>query len=186
MTLGVAMGESDGGRDRLDRLVREHLPAALRFATRLTGCPDDAEELVQDTLVRVAKHWPSFHGGSAFRTWLFRILINVFRDGLEHSRRERDRQATANEGHQADPPDSREAAPDRRLLHAELERVIAGCVSSLPPRQREVLVLTVYEGLSATEAAALLQTSEQNIHATLHLARKRLREELAPYLLEKS
>jgi RNA polymerase sigma-70 factor (ECF subfamily) len=184
MTLGVAMGESGGGHDRLDRLVREQLPAAMRLAVRLTGRSDDAEELVQETLVRVAKHWPSFRGEASFRTWLLSILINVFRDRLAHDRRERDRQSAT--GDLRDMTDPREPAPDRRLLHEELERVIAERVSQLPPRQREVLVLTVYEGLSVTDAAALLETSEQNIHATLHLARKRLREELAPYLLEKS
>jgi RNA polymerase sigma-70 factor (ECF subfamily) len=105
---------------------------------------------------------------------------------MERDRRERDRQTPANARFDTDRPDRQAAAPDERLLHEELERVVAGRVSALPPRQREALVLTVYEGLSVIEAAALLETSEQNIHAALHLARKRLREELAPYLLEKS
>ncbi|MGE0378430.1 MAG: RNA polymerase sigma factor, partial [Planctomycetaceae bacterium] len=64
----------------LDRLVREHLPAAARFATRLTGGPDLAEDLVLEALLRVARSYRTFRGESTFRTWLFQIIINVFRD----------------------------------------------------------------------------------------------------------
>jgi len=55
-------------------------------------------------------------------------------------------------------------------------------VSRLPPRQREVLVLIVFEKLSTSETAALVGISEQNVHATLSAARARLKQRLAPYL----
>jgi len=55
----------------------------------------------------------------------------------------------------------------------------------LPPRQREVLVLTAYEQLRPGEVAEVLGISESSVHANLHYARARLREELAPYLSEK-
>ena len=70
----------------LDQLVLEHLPSALRFATRLTGDPHAAEELVQEALVRVVRRFATFRGEATFRTWLFRIVINVFRDRLAATR----------------------------------------------------------------------------------------------------
>src|SRR5579862_3665171 len=70
----------------LDRLVTEHLGSALRFATRLTGRVDAAEDIVQEALLRVARSWKSFRGQAEFRTWLFRIVINVFRDRLARTR----------------------------------------------------------------------------------------------------
>ncbi len=67
----------------LDRLVQMHLNDALQLAVRLSGGPDSAEEIVQEALLRVAKNWKTFRGEAAFRTWLFRIVINVFRDWLK-------------------------------------------------------------------------------------------------------
>jgi RNA polymerase sigma-70 factor (ECF subfamily) len=70
----------------LDRLVTEHLPSALRFATRLTGDIDAAEEVVQEALVRVARSWKTFRGEARFQTWLFQIVINVFRSRCHATR----------------------------------------------------------------------------------------------------
>lgn len=162
----------------LDRLVLEHLPAALRFAMRLTGDRDAAEDLVQDALVRVAQGWQKFRGDSKFQTWFYRILINVFRDRLRGGRIV----AIASLDEEEESPDPRSTSPPAAAAANELADRVAEEVSRLPPRQREVMVLTTYEGLSALEAAALLDITEQNVHATLSAARARLRNRLAPYL----
>lgn len=156
----------------LDRLVVEHLPAALRFAMRLTGNADEAEDLVQDALVRVARGWSSFRGEAAFRTWLFRIVVNAFRDRLRRPRMEA----------LDEDVDDRRDGPAEIAQQDELGELVARKVSSLPPRQREVLVLTTYEQLPAREVAAVLGISEANVYSSLHQARARLRKELAEYL----
>ncbi|MBX3439082.1 MAG: RNA polymerase sigma factor [Planctomycetaceae bacterium] len=163
--------------DDLDRLVREHLVAAVRFATRLTGCPDAAEEVVQEALLRVARHFRRFRGKSSFRTWFFQIVVNVFRD----------RPVSRTESHEVVEVSAIDGDSATAMLMAEeTSALIAREVSRLPPRQREVIVLTVYEGVSISETAELLAITEQNVHASLHLARRRLREQLADHLLEKS
>ena len=68
---------------------------------------------------------------------------------------------------------------------SELGELVADRVSALPPRQREVLVLIAYEGLSPAEVARVLGISEANVHATLHVARRRLRTQLASLLMER-
>jgi RNA polymerase sigma-70 factor (ECF subfamily) len=161
----------------LDHLVSSHLAEALRLATRLTGDPETAEEVVAEALARVAGAWSSFRGRSTFRTWLFRIVINAFRDYCAARR--------PTEPLCADVPDDRTAGPAQQAMADELGRMIAASVSALPPRQREVLVLVTYEGLSPREAAEVLGISEANVYSTLYTARKRLRRQLAPYLLEK-
>ena len=161
----------------LDRLVSRHLSETLRFATRLTGDPEAAEEVVQEALVRVAGSWRSFRGEARFRTWLFRIVINAFRDRVAGR--------TRIGSLESDPADHRTMDPASMVLADELGRLIAARVSALPPRQREVLVLTAYEGLSSREVADVLGISEANVYATLHVARQRLRKELAPHLVEK-
>ena len=61
---------------------------------------------------------------------------------------------------------------------------MARLVSSLPPRQREVLVMVAYEQMTTADVAAALGVTEHNVRANLHAARARLRERLAPYLAE--
>jgi RNA polymerase sigma-70 factor (ECF subfamily) len=161
----------------LDRLVREHLPAALRFAVRLTGDLHEAEEVVQEALARAARGWDTFRGQAQFRTWLLRIVINASRD-----RAARARPAEALPPDLCDP---RAAAPVEQVLAGELKERIAACVAALPPRQREVLALVVYEELTPRETAEVLQMTEDNVHATLHVARRRLRRQLAAWLAEK-
>jgi RNA polymerase sigma-70 factor (ECF subfamily) len=153
------------------------LSEALRLAVRLTGDAADAEDVVQDALVRVARSWKSFRGDAQFRTWLFRIVVNAFRDWAAPR--------PVPERLEADPPDRRAGDPCSEAAAAELGRRIAERVSALPPRQREVLVLVSYEGLSPREVAEVLGITEANVHATLHVARKRLRRELALDFLEK-
>lgn len=177
---GAAETERHQGRlvrdSSLDRLVVEHLPAALGFATRLAGDPDRAEEIVQEALVRVLRFWPSFRGEAAFRTWFFRIVINVFRDRLRKS----DAEVPIDEN-PLEPADAPGAEPPAAAMAAELERLVAEEVARLPPRQREVLVLMVYEGLSTREVAGVVGISEANVHSTLSAARSRLKVRLAPY-----
>jgi RNA polymerase sigma-70 factor (ECF subfamily) len=158
----------------LDTLVAEHLPAAVRFATRLAGDPESAEDIVQEALVRAVRGWPSFRGAATFRTWLFRIVINVFRDSL----------AARHDSEPLDPGLGLVAAaaePPAAAMAAELDALVAREVSRLPARQREVLVLLTYEGLSVRQVAEVMGINEANVHATLWAARSRLKARLAPY-----
>jgi RNA polymerase sigma-70 factor, ECF subfamily len=165
-------------RSTFDRLVREHLPKAMRFATRLTGSVDAAEEVLQDALVKVSRSWETFRGQSKFQTWLFGIVVNAFRDRLA-KRREPGPLPT-------EVTDARVTNPASQVVAGELGEVVAKAVSTLPPRQREVLVMIAYEGLNTSEAASALDITEQNVRTNLHLAREHLRKQLAGYLTENS
>jgi RNA polymerase sigma-70 factor (ECF subfamily) len=160
----------------LDRLVVEHLPAALALATRLSGNRDRAEEIVQEALLRVVRGWAMFRGEATFRTWFFRIVINAFRDRLASP----DSREVPLES-AVDPDDACTANPVEAAMAAELGERIAGEVSRLPPRQREVLVLVVYEGMSTRDVANVVGIREANVHSTLSLARLRLKQRLASY-----
>jgi RNA polymerase sigma-70 factor (ECF subfamily) len=164
------------GDAAFDRLVVEHLPGALRFAVKLTGDRESAEDVVQDALVRAARGWPAFRGEAAFRTWFSRIVINAFRDRLRRPPPEPIAEELA---------DDKAREPLAAVLAGELSELVAKHVSALPPRQREVLVLSVYEQFTVAEVAALLGISEANVYSTLHLARQRLKSQLASYLTEK-
>lgn len=168
-------------RDSFDRLMLEHLPAAQRLGIRLCGDLDRAEELVQEAMLRASRAWESFRGESRFTTWLFQIVINVFRDQIR-----RKRPASGCDEATEELEDISIPQPAERLQGKELGELIARHVSSLPPRQREVLILVAYEQMPTAQAAAVLGISEQNARTNLHLARQVLKTRLAGYLGEQS
>ena len=159
-------------RDSFDRRVLQELPAALRFAVRLTGDPSTAEEVVQEALLRATRSWETFRAEAQLRTWLLRIVVNAFRDQLP-----RQQQGELSE----DLPDGRATDPLGKAQVAEQGRLVAEAVSSLPSRQREVLVLVVYEQMSTEQVANVLNTSETNVRANLSYARATLKKMLAAY-----
>jgi RNA polymerase sigma-70 factor (ECF subfamily) len=160
-------------RQTFDRLMLDLLPAAQRFAIRLTGDPESADDVLQEALVRASGRWRSFRGESSFRTWLFRIAVNVWRDTIRRART-----SFLPDEEPIDPS----ASPQGIAAANEMGRIVARQVSSLPPRQREVLILVAYEGMTPSEAGCVLGITEQNARVNLHLARTRLKQVLAPYL----
>jgi RNA polymerase sigma-70 factor (ECF subfamily) len=160
-----------------EQQVRDHLPDALRLAQRLTHCPDKAEEVVQTALLRASRGWRSFRGDCQFQTWLYRIVVNASRDMRRSARHDM-------EALPGTVPDPSNREPVDITAENELGEYVARCIARLPARQREVLVLVTYEDLSASEIADLLEITPANVHATLHVARKRMRELLQPYFAE--
>jgi RNA polymerase sigma-70 factor (ECF subfamily) len=163
-------------RQTVDRLVVEHLPVALRLATRLTDNRDTAEDLVQEALCKILERWRSFRGEATFRTWMLQIVVNLDRD-----RRRRRLTVDLPEG---DIP-SAVTEPNEIVAVAELGEQIRAAIEALPERQREVTMLSLGEGLSAREVAAILDISEANVHTSLHLARKRIAQAIGVPLGER-
>jgi len=157
-----------------DRLVIDHLPAMLGFSIRLTGDPHAAEDVMQEALLRAARAWQGLRRADRFTAWLTRIVVNVFRDRLSR--------AGAGEPLPDDLSDGRAEDPAAAAAADETEALVARAVSQLPPRQREVLILTVYEQLDAREVADLLDLSIENVRTNLHYARRQLQRRLATLL----
>jgi RNA polymerase sigma-70 factor (ECF subfamily) len=161
----------------LDELLGVHMLSLQKLAIRLTGSRESSEDILQESMLRIVRSWGSFQQHSSFKTWAIRIVVNVFRDSLSKNR----------ETHPLeDHVDRRHEDPVSQVITDELRRYIAQRVSALPPRQREVLILLVYEGLSPIEVSQVLDMQIANVYATLYQARKRLRIELAPYLPDAS
>ncbi len=153
-------------RRDVDRLVVEHLPAALRFALRLTRDEHAAEDVVQEALCRVLRDWRSFRGAASFKTWLLQIVVNVDRD--------RRRRLRVVEPVEDEALASRAPLPMELAAAAELNAELRTAIDRLPGRQREVALLAWGEGLGAGEIAVVLGISEANVYTNLHLARGRL------------
>lgn len=155
----------------LDQAVRAWIPSALRLATRLTGSPQDGEDLVQTALLKASKAADGFRGDAHAATWLFRILINTWRD---RPRLRLTAELDVETVHPAPPPPAIAAG---RELETRVNREIA----RLPERQREALLL-FREGMPTAEIASAMDATDANIRKLIQLARDRLRERLADVL----
>lgn len=167
--LMLRVGQGDQPAYQL--LVRRHLPRSLALARRMTASASDAEEIAQEAFLRVWTSAPRWRvEGAAFRTWLYRIVVNLC---LDRGRR-KPFMPLEDAGDPSDP------APDALtvLEQQETARRVAAAVEALPDRQRAALVLSYYEGLSNADAAVVLGVSVSGLEALLVRARRALRGRL--------
>lgn len=150
-------------RARFEELVDEHRPALWRYCLRLTGSAWDAEDLLQETILRAFGRLPNFWQQIDARPYLFRIATNCWIDQVRRSRRFGDQPGEMEEpgATEADGAEAREA----------LETV----VFHLPPRQRVVFLLAEAFDFRAQEIAGMIGTTEGAVKAALHRARETLR-----------
>jgi RNA polymerase sigma-70 factor (ECF subfamily) len=150
--------------------LEEHIEAVFRYARRLTGRPELAEDVTQETLLRGWKQRNKLREPRAARLWLLRIATNVWKDHLRKSKV----QAVSLV---AEPPCPGQL-PTRACDERESVRLALAAMDELPPRQRHVLYLVTCEQLSHDEVAKILGISVAAVKANLSLARKEMRFKL--------
>jgi RNA polymerase sigma-70 factor (ECF subfamily) len=150
--------------------LEEHVGSVFRYALRLTGRTELAEDLTQETFLRGWLSRRKLRDSRAARVWLLRIATNLWTD---HVRRGRFQPATIGE----EPPCPR---PLPALVSDEREKVrlALAAMDALPPRQRQVLFLIACENMTNAEVATVLETSEAAVKASLSLARQEIRRKL--------
>ncbi|MBO0683215.1 MAG: RNA polymerase subunit sigma-70, partial [Candidatus Dormibacteraeota bacterium] len=173
---------------------------------RMLGSFDDAEDMVQETLLRAWRARASFEGRSSFRTWLYRIATNICLNTLERTPRRVMPPQVAPPAHDSQPtaawapeipwlqpiPDDllelagpRDREPDAEVTSKEtIELVYLAALQHLPPRQRTVLILRDALGWPARDAADLLDMSLASVNSALQRARSTMRSQLPPGRLD--
>lgn len=168
----LSRGGSDGivrrRQDEFEQTAMPHVSGLLRVARRLTR-DREAEDLVQETMLRAWRGFHQFQSGTNPRAWLFRILFNAF---YARGRRQR------------------VAPPEIPLRHAEiavcadlgaLERMeVNRALDDLSEEHRAVLLLAVVEGFTCEETAGILSLPVGTVMSRLSRARRALRTRLAP------
>ncbi len=165
-----------GDRRAFGRLVEKYWDRLYRWLYHLTRDRHQAEDLVQETFLKVLAALDSFRPGSNFRAWLFRIGHNNF---VNLKRAER-RACHPLPDDSAGPP---AAAPQDVAADREALRVVAKAVAELPVEFRAALMLRADEGLSFREVAAVLKITEETARWRVFKARQKLMKVLAPELL---
>ena len=152
-------------------LVDRHLPTVHRYLTRLSGSRADADELSQETFLRVWTAAGSYRRGRGrFSTWLHRIAHNLH---VDERRRQRNEPLLA-EGESRDPgPD-----PEQSMALSEQDRQLQLALMNLPEAQRSALLLCQVQGLSTKQAAAVMGRGARSVESLVARARRSLRRSL--------
>jgi RNA polymerase sigma-70 factor (ECF subfamily) len=159
----------DGDRAAFDVLVRRHQKGMWRLIRRYVKSDADAADITQLAFVRAFRGLTGFRGTATVRSWLYRIAINCALSWLRDHRREQPAEIDEEALIDDNPAPAQLSAGDDR---AQLRRAIA----QLPPKQKLVLELRVFDDLSFREVAELADCSENTAKVNFHYAVKRLRD----------
>jgi len=172
----------------LETRLAQHRSELVAYAYRMLGSPFEAEDAVQETMIRAWRGYDRFEGRAALRSWLYRIATNVCLDmlnGRERRARPMDlgpaREPIVENLHTPDVPwlqpvpDAMVADPaELAVEHETIKLAFVAALQHLPPRQRAVLILREVLRWQASEVAELLDTTVASVNSALQRARETL------------
>lgn len=161
-----------------------HLDALYNFALRLTSDPNDAEDLVQDTIVKAFRFFSSYEKGTNAKAWLFRILKNSYinnyrKQSKQPNQVDYDEVATFYETIRAERTDTSDL--EDRMFRELIDDDISNALEELPEDFRTVVLLCDVEGFTYEEIANMLDVPIGTIRSRLHRGRNLLKAELMDY-----
>ncbi len=170
----------------LNDLMERHATPVFRFLCRMLGNEDDANDLAQETFVRVFQARARFRTTEKFSAWLFTIAANLARNQIRWRSRHPNVSLDAESGTGEEPLASRLPAagvvPHEQVLASERAAAVRTAVSQLPEDLREAIVLCEWEEKSVAEAAIILEATPKAVEARLYRARQSLRAQLKGWL----
>lgn len=173
----VARAQSgDGEAFRL--LVERHGRSVYRLAYRLTGQPEDAEDIVQETFLRAFRQLDHYDGRASFHTWIYRIAANLAID-LLRTRRQRprgDAESLIDDTAAVDP------GADRLVYSAQMRQRLAAAMSELTGQEKTAFVLRHFEGMSIEEIGETLGTGPSATKNSIFRAVQKVRRALEPFV----
>lgn len=158
----------------LEQILEELSGPLLRYLGRYVGDRDLAEDLLQETLIRIARGLPGFAGRSELKTWAFSIATRVAAD---HFRQPANRLQIVDIGDSPELPVINDSV-EQQLVVDEMNACVRQVIDSLPEEYRAALVLHDLEGLTAMETAEICGSSLPTAKIRIHRARLRLKEAL--------
>lgn len=158
-------------------LAERHHKTVFRLAYRMTGNQHDAEDVVQETLLRAYKQLAKFDGRSAFSTWLHRITANCAIDLIRARKKRHTRQ-----GAELNPEItlSSEPSPERLTGSSEIRQMLEPALAELSDMERAAFVMRHYEGLGIEEIGETLGVQPNAAKHTVFRAVQKLRRALQP------
>lgn len=176
----------EGDETALAPLVEKYKRMVYRLAMQITKNHADADDVMQETFIKVYRSIRTFRKDAAFETWLYRIAVNEALNFVK--RRERQRESTLETASESEyEAMTRYRAqidhdPHVHAEKAELRHHVTEAVNNLSLKHRTVVILHEFEGLTHAEIASILHCSEGTVRSRLHYARKKLRTLLKSYV----
>jgi RNA polymerase sigma-70 factor, ECF subfamily len=173
-----------GSTIAFERLIEKYERRIFRLAQNITRNREDAEDVMQNALVKAFTKLPTFRGDSSFYTWLVRITVN---EGLMGIRRRRWNEVSMDDSGESDGPLLRDEiedwgpSPEQRYSERELQDILAKAIRALGPGYRIVFQLRDVESFSTRETAQALSLSPTAVKTRLRRARLQLRRSLNKY-----
>lgn len=180
-----------GDTEAFDRFVEHFRAKIFQYTWLMCGQREDAEEVAQDTLLKVFESFDQLRQPERVRPWVFRIAKNACLMKRRKSIFAPDRELSLDEFMPSKSHTDGEAKleiadwsslPDDQVLQAEMKEVLEGAIADLPENYRSVILLRDMEELSTQETAQVLDLSEDTVKTRLHRARLALRAKLDDYL----
>ena len=170
----------------LNNLMERHATPVFRLLCRMLNNEDDANDLAQETFVRVFQSCGKFDANKKFSTWLFTIAANLARNQIRYRTRHPnvslDAESEATEQSLASTLPAAEPNPGEQFLSAERAAAVRAVVNNLPEDMRETIVLCEWEECTMAEAAMILEATPKAVESRLYRARQILREQLKSWL----
>lgn len=186
-------GDDTSARDAFEAEALPHLDAVYRFALRLSGAPDTAQDLVQETYLRAWTHWHQFTPGTRPRSWLFTICRNLFLRRREREQRhariveaESPRSVAGSGWSEATSPlwGVHDDDPESSFFDSLVDETVLAAVDDLPEEYRTAVVLSDLEGLSYGEIARIMDVPVGTVKSRIFRGRRQLQERLYSYAVE--
>ena len=168
----------DGDARAFEILMEKHESKMYAVALRMCKNREDAQDCLQDAMIRIYKALPTFKGQSSFSTWAYRITMNTCLDDL---RRKKVRQASSLDQMLEvgwAPVDDNNTA-ERHFENSELKRNLSRAIQTLPEEMRAAVVLRDVQGFSYEEIANMLSTNVGTVKSRISRGREKLREILS-------
>jgi RNA polymerase sigma-70 factor (ECF subfamily) len=162
----------EGEQEAFDKIVEQYSSLMLRTAYMIVGDRDSAEDAVQDALIQAWQHLPSLRETTALRSWLMRIVVNQC---ISFKRRLARSTAFVRQALAEQEIDMAAQVADDHKGRLERDWDLARAIESLPPKQRAVIVLHYYNGMTLPEMSRTLQTSENTLKKRIQAALTNLR-----------
>src|SRR6187402_250696 len=170
-----------GQPEALEQLLERHQAQVYRFGLKMCRDPEDAKDVLQETLLSVARNVRDFRGGSSISTWLYTIARSFCVKKRRKSKFAPKDAAASLEGDAERVADPAMSA-DEALASKQVEQALEAAIAALEPMYREVLLLRDVEGLTAPEVARVTGASIQAVKSRLHRARLAVRAHIVPLL----
>lgn len=160
-----------GDLDAFNKLVEDYKDIALKMAYQLTGSVHEAEDIIQEAFIKVFKHIKNFKGDCSFTTWLYQIILNLYRDSCKKA----NKLTTVSLEKFYDRIKNMQC-PSIDLELKEIRESISQNINNLPDLTQKAILLKDYHGFSYQEISNMLECSIDSVKTRLYRGRKFLQE----------